>query len=234
MAVSIHEGHRGRMRARFREEGLDGFAHHEALELLLFYGRARGDVNPLAHTLLDTFGSIKGVLEATPDQLMTVPGVGEETATLISLMIPMFRRYQAAVREEVKRVVSWEDIKRYCVSLLSGWRLERCYLLSLNASCRVVGQRLVATGSLSEIATYPRLIVETALNHNAHGVILCHNHPGGTLMPSEDDKKTTQSIQSLLRELNIDLVDHVIVAGEEAYSMGEHGDLARLRVNTKA
>ena len=226
MLVAIHDGHRQRMRARFREEGLEGFAHHEVLELLLFYGRARGDVNPLAHGLLDAFGSIKGVLEASPEQLMTVPGVGEETATLISLMVPMFRRYQAATREEMKRIDNMRDVKAYCLSLLSGWRLERFYMLCLNASHRVVGQRLIASGSLAEVATYPRLIIETALNYNAHSVILCHNHPGGTLRPSRDDLMTTHKLQSLLDGLDILLIDHVIVAGGDAYSMAEHGDLS--------
>lgn len=226
MSVTIHNGHRQRMRTRFRTEGLEGFAHHEVLELLLFYGRARGDVNPLAHELLDAFGSIKGVLEASPEQLMAVPGVGEETATLISLMVPMFRRYQAAVREEVRRIESMNDAKAYCVSLLSGWRMERFYMLCLNASRRVVGQRLIASGSLSELNAYPRLVIETALNYNAHSVILCHNHPGGTLLPSRDDLTTTRRLQSLFDGLDITLLDHVIVAGGGAYSMAEHGDLS--------
>ena len=89
----MHEGHRQRMRERFRLEGLDNFAPHEVLELLLFYARVQGDVNPLAHELLDSFGSIKGVLEARPEQLMAVKGVGEETATLLSLIVPVFRKY---------------------------------------------------------------------------------------------------------------------------------------------
>ena len=97
--MTMHDGHRKRMRERFRLNGLEGFAPHEVLELLLFYGRARGDVNAIAHALLDTFGTLQGVLEATPAQLMSVPGVGEETATLISLMIPMFRRYSVCAAE---------------------------------------------------------------------------------------------------------------------------------------
>lgn len=225
MSVTIHDGHRQRLRTRFRTEGLEGFAHHEVLELLLFYGRARGDVNPLAHGLLDAFGSIKGVLEASPEQLMTVNGVGEETATLISLMVPLFRRYQAAVREELTSIDSLGDAKAYCLSLLSGWRLERFYMLCLNASRRVVGQRLIASGSLSEVSTYPRLVVETALNYNAHSVILCHNHPGGTMQPSRDDVVATRRLRTLLDGLDIMLLDHVIVAGGDTYSMSEHGDL---------
>lgn len=224
--MTMHEGHRQRMRDRFRKDGLDGFAHHEVLELLLFYGRARGDVNALAHELLDAFGSLKSVLEARPEQLMSVRGVGEETATLVSLMIPLFRRYQACIREEKTHIVTKEEAKQYCVSLLAGWRTERFYALCFSTTHRLLGQRLIAAGSLTEVAAYPRLVIETALNYNAHEVILCHNHPGGSLNPSADDIAATRRLDALLSGLGIILLDHIIVSGDEAYSMMQHGDLS--------
>lgn len=228
--MSVHEGHRKRMRERFRKEGMDGFAAHEVLELLLFYGRARGDVNPLAHTLLDAFGSLKGVLEARPEQLMSVPGVGEETATLISMMLPIFRRYSACVCQEQQRISNRGEAQAYCKALLAGWRTERFYVLCLNADNQLLGQRLIAEGTLTEVPAYPRLVVETVLNYNAHSVIICHNHPGGSSEPSLDDVMTTLRLRDLLEGLNINLLDHLIVAGEEAYSMVQHGDLSHERV----
>ena len=206
-------------------EGLDGFAPHEALELLLFYGRARGNVNPLAHELIDAFGSLKGVLEAGPEQLMTVKGVGEETATLISMIVPLFRQYEACVREERPYMRNKNEAKQYCVSLLAGWRTERFYVISLSATNRVLGSRLIATGNLNEVPAYPRLVVEAALNHNAASVLICHNHPGGTLEPSGCDVETTWQIRDVLAGLGIRLTDHIIVAGGDAYSMAQHGDL---------
>jgi len=221
----MHEGHRKRMRERYRKEGLDGFADHEALELLLFYGRARGDVNPLAHTLMDTFGSLQGVLEATPDQLMAVHGVGEETATLISLMLPMFRRYTACLSRERKRFVTRTDVKQHCRALLSGWRSEKLYVIALDADQQLLGQRLVAEGTNGSVQIQPRLVVEAALNLNARSVILSHNHPGGTDWPSVQDVDATEQVQLLLKGMEIELLDHVIVAGEKTYSMAENGDL---------
>lgn len=223
--MSTHDGHRARMRERFRTEGLDGFAPHEALELLLFYGRTRGNVNPLAHELIDAFGSLKGVLEARPEQLMTVKGVGEETATLISMIVPLFRQYQACVRAEQPCIISKDDAKNYCISLLAGWRTERFYVVCLSASYRVLGHRLISVGNLTEVSAYPRQVAETALNYNAHAVVICHNHPGGTMAPSEDDLKTTQEIRALLSALDVQLMDHIIVSGDAAYSMTQHGDL---------
>lgn len=223
--MSMHDGHRKRMRDRFRLEGLDGFAPHEVMELLLFYGRARGDVNPLAHTLLDTFGSLKGVLEARTEQLMAVPGIGEETATLISLMLPMFRRYSACLCEEHTRITNRGEAQLYCKALLAGWRTERFYVLCLNSDNHLLGQRMVSEGTLTEVPAYPRLVAETVLNYNAHSVILCHNHPGGSSEPSPADIQTTHRLQALLVGLNVTLLDHIIVAGDNAYSMVQHGDL---------
>lgn len=228
--MTMHDGHRARMRERFRTSGLDGFAPHEVLELLLFYGRARGDVNPIAHDLLDAFGSLKGVLEARPEQLMNVKGVGEETATLISLMLPIFRRYSACVCEECKQLKNRTEAIKYCKALLSGWRTERFYVICLGTEHQLLGQRLIAEGSLTEVAAYPRMVIETALNYNAYSVLLCHNHPSGSCTPSQDDVTTTRHLSSLLAGLNIILLDHIVVAGEDACSMAQYDTSAVLTV----
>ena len=222
--MTMHEGHRQRMRERFRLEGLDNFAPHEVLELILFYARARGDVNPLAHRLLDTFGSLKGVLEATVDQLCAVDGVGQETATLLSLMVPVFRRYALCLCEEKTTLSHFSDAEEYCRALLTGMRKERFYIISLSAQMRVLGHRLVSEGTLTEVPAYPRLIVETALNHNAHSVVLCHNHPAGEALPSRTDIDVTYSLDKMLASLGIMLLEHVVVGDGGTYSMVRHGD----------
>ena len=231
--MTMHDGHRSRMRERFRKEGLEGFAPHEALELLLFYARARGDVNPLAHELLDSFGSIKGVLEARPEQLMAVKGVGEETATMLSLIVPLFRKYQECLCAERRILRNRVAAEEYCSALLAGLRTERLYVISISSAMTVLGQRAVGEGSLNEVPAYPRLVVETALNYNAFGVVLCHNHPGGIAEPSPDDVAATQNIEAVLRHLGIRLIDHIIVAGASTYSMSLHGLLSCTGVRTK-
>ena len=222
--MTMHEGHRRRLRERFRLEGLENFQPHEVLELLLFYARARGDVNPLAHRLLETFGSLKGVLEAPVEQLCAVDGVGEETATLISLMVPMYRRYELCLCEEKKRITRFSEVQDYCRALLTGLRKERFYVISISTQMRVLGQRIVGEGSISEVPAYPRLVVETALNHNAYGVVLCHNHPGGEAVASIGDVDVTRELEAMLAKLGIALMDHIIVADGKTYSMVQHGD----------
>ena len=222
--MTMHEGHRQRLRARFRREGFENFAPHEVLELLLFYTRARGNVNPLAHKLLETFGTLKGVLEAPVEQLMAVEGVGEETASLLALTVPLFRRYELCQCEEKRKLKHYSDVEDYCRALLTGLRKERFYVICVSTQMKVLGQRIIAEGDLSEVMAYPRMVVETALNQNAYGVILCHNHPGGEALPSIGDVDVTRDLEALLAKLGIGLMDHIIVADGRTYSMIQHGD----------
>ena len=103
-------------------------------------------------------------------------------------------------------------------SLLAGERLENFYVIALNAKCNVLGQRRISMGSLSEVSAYPRLVMETALNYNAHSILLCHNHPGGTCAPSPEDISSTLQLQRLLNGVGILVLDHIIVAGDKTYS----------------
>ena len=221
-----HLGHREKLRQRFiRENGLDHFEDHQILELLLFYANPRGDTNPIAHALLEQFGSLKGVLEARPEMLMTVNGVKETAATLISMVVPLTRVWNRCAMAEPERIGNSREAEKYCLSILAGHRSERFYVVSLNAKCQVLGRRMISEGSLSEVSAYPRIVMETALNYNAHSVLLCHNHPGGTCAPSPEDIASTLQLQRLLNGVGILLLDHIIVANENTYSMVQHGDI---------
>ena len=223
---NLHEGHREALRNRFmREGGFEHFEDHQILELLLFYANARQDTNPLAHELLDTFGSLKGVLEARPEMLTAVKGIGPQSATLISMVVPLTRVWNRCAMAKPDRIGNSREAEKYCLSLVAGNRTERFYVIALNAQCNVLGRRRISEGSLSEVSAYPRLVMETALNYNAHSVLLCHNHPGGTCAPSQEDIASTLQLQRLLNGVGILVLDHIIVAGSVTYSMIEHGDI---------
>lgn len=223
--AATHDGHRKRMRERFRISGLEGFSEHEVLELVLFYGRARGNVNDTAHALMDVFGSLPRVLEASPEQLMLIDGIGEESATLLSLILPLFRRYS----DEVNQVRSQAGKSAGDAGLLpnddGGLPAGAVLVHLLTADGSIICNRKVTEGTLSAVTAYPRLVLEAALNSNAHSVVLCHNHPGGVALPSEDDICTTRYLQQLMEGVGIIVLDHVIVAGNQTYSMAQHGEL---------
>ena len=226
MDGNIHAGHREKMRDRFiHDKGFENFEDHQILELLLFYANTRSDTNPLAHALLEEFGSLKGVLEARPEQLMQVKGIGKQQAVLISMVVPLTRVWHRCAMEAPRRIGNSREAEEYCLSILAGERTERFYVVSLNAKCNVLGRRKISEGSLSEVSAYPRMVMETALNYNAHSVLLCHNHPGGTCAPSPEDISSTLQLQRLLNGVGILVLDHIIVAGDRTYSMIQHGDI---------
>ena len=219
-------GHRERLRSRFRQEGgFDHFQDHEILELLLTYGAPRRDVNGLAHRMLDEFGSLKSVLEARPEALMSVRDVGEAQATLISMVVSLTKVWERRAAEELRRITNRTELEKYCRGLLMGERTERFYVICVDAQCRVLGHRKISEGTLSEVSAYPRSVMETALNYNAHSVFFSHNHPGGTCAPSAEDIASTIQLQRMLNGVGILVLDHIIVAGAQTYSMSQHGDL---------
>ncbi len=221
-----NEGHRARLRERFRaRQGFDGFSDHEILELLLTYGAPRRDTKKLAKGLLDTFGSLKGVFEAKPEQLMKVDGVGEVQGTLISMVLPLTRVCARCEMDSPEQITNRRDLESYCRSLLLGKRIEEFWVICVNAQCRVLGRQIISSGSLSEVSAYPRLVMEAVITYNAHSVFFCHNHPGGTCAPSAEDTASTLQLQKLLRGIDVMVLDHMIIAGNGAYSMAQHGDI---------
>ena len=156
---------------------------------------------------------------------MQVNGIGEQQATLISMVVPLTKVWHRCAMAEPQKIGNSREAENYCLSILAGERTERFYVISLNARCAVLGRRKISDGSLSEVSAYPRMVMETALNYNAHSVLLCHNHPGGTCAPSPEDISSTLQLQRLLNGVGILLLDHIIVANDSTYSMIQHGDI---------
>lgn len=215
-----------RLRERLLNEcSLESFDDNEILSTILSYANGTKDTSGLVARLLDSFGSLKAVLEARPEQLLKVDGMNRTRASLISLMIPMARVWQRCASNMPDRIGNSREAENYCMSLLIGERLENFWVIALNAKCNVLGKRRISTGSLSEVSAYPRLVMETALNYNAHSVLLTHNHPGGTVAPSPEDISSTIQLQRLLSGVGILVLDHIIVAADRTYSMIQHGDI---------
>lgn len=222
------DARRNTLRLRERlltEHGFEAFDDAEILATILTYAKGSKDTDTLVNRLFDTFGSLKGVLEARPEQLLSVDGMTLSRASMISLVVPLTRVWHRCAMVASNRISNSRDAETYCLSLLAGERLENFYVVALNAKCNVLGQRRISTGSLSEVSAYPRLVMETVLNYNAHSILLCHNHPGGTCKPSPEDIASTTQLQRLLNGVGVLVLDHIIVAGDQTYSMIQHGDI---------
>ena len=209
-----------------REKTFENYSDGAVLELLFSTAGVRGDTQSIIESMFNTFGSFKGVLEARPTQLMKIPGVTKKVATLVSMIAPLAKVWERANMEDPDRISNTREAEAYVKSLLMGERTERFYVVALNARCKVLGCKKISEGSLSEVSAYPRMVMEAALNFNAHSVLLCHNHPGGTCAPSPEDISSTLQLQKLLNGVGILTLDHLISAGDKTYSMIQHGDIS--------
>ena len=186
---------------------------------------SRGDKIIIANDLLKEFGSLKGVLEAREEQLIKMEGVGKKTAAMIRVILPFVKIWERINMTDQQRIGNSREAEAYCKSLLMGFRHEVFYVICLNARCKVLGQRKISEGSIGEVQAYPRIVMETALNYNAYSILLCHNHPGGTNYPSTEDISSTITLQKLLAGIGIMVMDHILISGNDAYSMIMHGDI---------
>lgn len=218
-ASHSHAQHRKRMRKRVMEEGLGAFQPHEVLELLLFYGIPRGDVNELGHRLIDHFGSLANVLDASVQELMAVEGVGENTAVLLSTLPEVFSLYNKSRWGERPTLSNAMRAGAYCVNLFANQRIESMAVVCLDTQKKLLHARLLFRGTIDETPIYIRDIVEYALQQKAHSVIISHNHPSGVLRPSAQDRERTEEIRVALSTLGIAVEDHIIVAGDSFLSL---------------
>lgn len=216
-------GHRQRLKQRFLTEGLDSFDEVHALELLLFYAVPQKDTKPMARALLDRFGSLPLVLEATVSELMTVPGIGENIATFLTL-IPAAGRYYQTRRSDLPLILdSTETCGDFLVNQFFGRRNETVFALCLDAKCKLLCCTAVGEGDVNSANVPVRRIVEIALGANATTVVLAHNHPSGVAVPSMEDLETTKKVARALGAMDIILVDHIVVADGDYVSMVQSG-----------
>ncbi|MBQ7330037.1 MAG: hypothetical protein IJX01_09090 [Oscillospiraceae bacterium] len=219
--MSIHEGHRQRLKDRFRREGLDNFDELYVLELLLFYCIPRKDTNPIAHRLLDQFGSLTAVLEASPEELEKVEGISEAASTFLSLITQVGRYYQVRRAEPGDILRTSDQCGNYLMPYFFGRDTETVFMLCLDAKCKVICCKKVGEGNVNSANIPIRRVVEMALSANATSVVLAHNHPSGLALPSADDVQTTLRVSAALETVEITLADHIVVCGDDYISMAQ-------------
>ena len=210
----MHKDHRKHTKDRFLSEGLDSFEPHNVLELLLFYSIPQNDTNETAHMLINRFGSLSAVFDAPYDDLLTVPGISEHSATLIKLIPAISRRYAMEKNSKVTKLSSIEDIGKYLVARYLGVTEETVLLLLLDNKFGLIDCVKVHEGSVNSSAITMRKLIETALFKRASMVVLAHNHPSGVALPSSDDLFTTQQVKRAFDLVEIGMLAHIIVAGD--------------------
>lgn len=227
MSDNVHSGHRSRMRERFRASSLAAMQEHEQLELLLFYAIPRCNTNETAHRLLSTFGSISAIIDAPVEEIERVPGVGAGAGTFFRLLhelLPIYAQKRSREKTVINRPL---DAARLLMDMYTYMEAEALTLILLNQKRQVIYAGMVNTNRFDMVWTDIRKIAHTALNYDARGVILGHNHPSLQVDPSPNDIQATISAAESLSVIGIDLLDHIIVSHNDFYSFAEHENLRR-------
>lgn len=221
MAENIHKNHRQRLKAQMKEAGLDSFADHNLLEVLLFYSLPQKDTNPIAHRLLERFGSISGVLDASFDELCDIDGIKDNSAMLIKLAAQLTKRYWSEQNSEQLHPVL-DDVQKlsaYLITKFIGVNEEQVFLLCLDSNLRVITCERISVGSINQTTLDYRVVVEKVIRSKAVSIVLSHNHPNASVQPSNNDIVATNYIKSVLSTIHVELIDHIIVSGRRFSSM---------------
>ena len=223
--MSIHEGHRDRMRKQLKTSGMDSLSDVQVLEMLLYYAAPRGDTNPAAHALLKRFGTLDGVFSAPEAELRKIDGVGEVAAQLLLLVPQVARRCLMSRSTQIQVLDTTSKCGQYLLPFFHGEREEVVYLLCLDAKCKALDCVLIHRGGVNVASIAARKVVKAALDSNATSVVLAHNHPSGLALPSQEDKQTTMVLKAALDAVGVVLADHIIVADDDFVSMRDDGIL---------
>ena len=223
--MGIHDGHRAKMRQRFLKGGLDSFADHEALELLLYYAIPRRDTNPIAHALMNRYGSLSAVLAAPIEDLKKVEGIGESAAILLKLAPQLAAKARLADIEKETVLNTVDRVGDYLLEQFEGETNEVIYQLCLDRKGKLLACKRLTEGGVTNADLDLRRIVENAILTHASGVVLSHNHPSGLALPSPEDIAATLRVKSALVTIGVTLVDHIIVADRDFVSLEQSGYL---------
>lgn len=214
-----------RPRERLLQHGAAVLTDAELLAIMLRTGTTGLGAVALGHALLGRFGGLRALLAASPKELGQVPGLGSAKISQLLAVRELGRR---SLHEDLRRECALdhpERVKQYCAVQLADRKVEHCLALYLDSRYRLIASEEISRGTLSQTSIYPREVVRSALHHHAAALILAHNHPSGSSEPSAADHAVTRHLKAALALVDVRLLDHLIVAGNQAVSLAELGQL---------
>lgn len=222
----MHEGHRERIRQRIEQDGLDSLQPHELLEYLLFFTNKRKNTNEIGHRLINTFGGIDKVFDASESELCKVEGVGPISAQFLSLVPALCRCYLTAKQGRKQQFISLDRIVKQVTPEFFGANSEICIVTFYDIAMNWIKSDKIVSGNFRAVSVDVSKIVANAISVNAAHVVIAHNHLNNQAIPSQEDVNLTTLLRNSLSLLNIKLVDHLIICPNGSfYSFREEGHL---------
>ncbi len=219
---NIHSGHRQRMRERIKKYGAESLEDHELLEVLLYYCIPRKNTNPIAHSLLKEFGNFYELFTADYLDIADKGEISENAALFLTLTTEVAKRLNSKRIEKGDQLNTAKKAGAYCIDRLKFEKVEVFCLLCLDTANRLINISEINRGTASGVDIKTRKLVEIAVRYKAVKVILLHNHPGGNVFPSPEDVLLTNEAKRLLKSVEIEVVDHIVVNEDSYFSFLEH------------
>ncbi len=219
VSESHTHGHRRRLRERFIQSGLDGFSDYEIVELMLTLAIPRSDVKQPARALVSRFGDLRGILDAKPEEISEIKGIGTVTPIALSIIKQLATLYLGQKGKDDASALKPQDIENFWRMEIGSSDIEQFGVTYLDSAIKLLGDHKVHwQGTIDKTAVYPREIMAEALKRKASAIVLAHNHPNGIMQPSEEDKVITEQIVLMAESLDISVLDHFIVSAKSAFS----------------
>lgn len=211
-------GHRKRLRERYEKIGLESLQDYEIIELLLTFSLPRRDTKPIAKELINKFGSIRGIFDASPAELKSIPYIKDKTVALITFIKEISALYHKQKVQELPVSMNLQELANYCIEKFGNNKDEEFHVIYLDNKYSIIkedisfpAKEFYFKGTTDKAPVYPRKIMEKAIKLKANALIIAHNHPDGRLEPSEDDINLTKALDIASKSLGIFLYDHLIV-----------------------
>jgi len=218
-----HQGHRKRLRGKFLKSGLAGFHDYEIVELLLSLGTPRKDCKLPAKEAIKRFKTLRGVLEAPPEELQQIGGIGAHSAFGIKLVREVAREYLKAKILDKPFYKSSQEVFDYLYHSMRGLKKEVFKVIYLNSQNQIIDTDDLSEGTVNSSAVSPREVVEGAIKHNAASLVFVHNHPSGNPEPSTSDRELTRELVYAGRIMRLKVLDHIIIGDNRYFSFAGEG-----------
>ena len=220
--ADLHKNHRKRMKEQYLEYGIDAFNDHQLLEMFLFFAVPRADTNETAHRLINACGgTLKDVFMSDPETLKSVPGIKDHAAFLIKFIPDMMKRVmnENATEDCRGKMGIYEARCDFFEEIFSGVGKEELHAAAINARGKMVRQKKISEGSFSSVSVHTEKLHDFARKNSCKQLIIAHNHPGESFLPSRQDISCTEQLVSSFSVFGIDIIDHIIIGNEGGYSL---------------
>ena len=226
---NLNAGHRQRCREKF-VSCRDSMKDYELVEMILFFAFPRRDTKKIAKILMDKFKNITNLINADVEQLKSLDGIGDSVICVLKLFQEVhLRMLKENIEEDDIKLNSIANVVKYCKSKIGHLVHEEVLILFIDNSGNLVYEDVISSGSVNEVIVYKNLIITKATQNGACGIIMVHNHPSGNSKPSQADIELTAEMHKLLKQVKMDLVDHIIVSRNDIYSFVERGMMNKIR-----